>query len=146
MPEDAERMSSLIRAVVFVLAVASIVIASSMSLPTAIRGAPPEIERRLPSVALGQQAIYRLEVGLAVFYGGLIAFTPLYYGLVRGRVPIEISARGARFSEDAVERVRTSVGSSDEDLVLVRNRLDRVEQKLLHAQLDIDQITGRDQP
>lgn len=36
-----------------------------------------------------------------VFYGGLLLITPAYSGLVEGRLPIEISARGARFAERA---------------------------------------------
>ncbi|HET9154918.1 MAG TPA: hypothetical protein VFN85_12490 [Solirubrobacterales bacterium] len=55
----------------------------------------------LPAVALEQVSLYRLEIAVMVFYGGLLLITPVFSGLVTGRLPIEISARGARFAEDA---------------------------------------------
>ena len=55
----------------------------------------------LPAIALGQSGLYRLEVGLFVFYGSLLLVTPAFSGLVRGRLPIEISTRGAKFAEEA---------------------------------------------
>jgi hypothetical protein len=57
----------------------------------------------LPAVALEQTGLYRLEVALAIFYGGLLLITPAFSGLIEGRLPIEISARGARFADDADE-------------------------------------------
>lgn len=57
----------------------------------------------LPAIALDQVALYRLEVALAVFYGGLLLITPAFSALVDGRLPIEISAKGARFTEQADE-------------------------------------------
>lgn len=54
----------------------------------------------LPAVAVGQPSIYRLEVGLMFFYGWLLLATPAFSGLIRGRLPIEISTRGARFAEE----------------------------------------------
>jgi hypothetical protein len=35
-----------------------------------------------------------------VFYGDLLLVTPAFSGLVRGRLPIEISTRGAKFAEE----------------------------------------------
>jgi len=52
----------------------------------------------LPAVAVGQVGLYRLEVALLAFYGGLLLITPAVFGLARGRLPIEISARGAKFA------------------------------------------------
>jgi hypothetical protein len=34
-----------------------------------------------------------------VFYGTLLLITPTFSGLVRGRLPTEISTRGAKFAE-----------------------------------------------
>jgi hypothetical protein len=62
----------------------------------------------LPAVALKQTGLYRLEVALAVFYGGLLLITPAFAGLVGGRLPIEISARGARFAERAGQTVEST--------------------------------------
>jgi hypothetical protein len=55
----------------------------------------------LPAVALGQPGLYRFEVALFVFYGALLLITPVFSGLIRGHLPIEISMRGAKFAEEA---------------------------------------------
>ncbi|HEY6730934.1 MAG TPA: hypothetical protein VI039_07910 [Solirubrobacterales bacterium] len=54
----------------------------------------------LPAVAFGQSILYRLEVALLVFYGILLLVTPAFLGLTRGRLPTEISTRGAKFAEE----------------------------------------------
>jgi hypothetical protein len=55
----------------------------------------------LPSVALEQVGLYRLEVALLAFYGELLLVTPAFSGLIWGRLPTEISMRGAKFAEEA---------------------------------------------
>jgi hypothetical protein len=45
--------------------------------------------------------LYRLEVSLLAFYGCLLLITPAFSGLIRGRLPTEISTRGAKFAEEA---------------------------------------------
>lgn len=55
----------------------------------------------LPAVAFGQPGLYRLEVGLLAFYSCLLLITPAFSGLTRGRLPVEISTRGAKFAEEA---------------------------------------------
>lgn len=65
------------------------------------------VPAELPSPAFEQAGLYRLEIALMFFYGGLLLVTPIFAGLVRGRLPIEISTRGAKFAvqadEDAAE-------------------------------------------
>lgn len=51
-----------------------------------------------PAIAFGQGGLYRLEVALIVFYGSLLLITPAFAGLIQGDLPIEISARGAKFA------------------------------------------------
>jgi hypothetical protein len=55
----------------------------------------------LPAVAFEQIVLYRLEMALLVFYGELLLVTPAFSGLVWGRLPTEISMRGAKFVEGA---------------------------------------------
>lgn len=55
----------------------------------------------LPAVTLRQAGLYRLEIALIVFYGSLLLITPVFSGLIHGRLPIEISTRGAKFAEGA---------------------------------------------
>jgi hypothetical protein len=51
----------------------------------------------LPVIALGQAALYRVEILLALVYAGLLLLTPLFYGVFHGRLPIELSHRGAKW-------------------------------------------------
>lgn len=51
----------------------------------------------LPAVSLEQVGVYRLEIALLVFYGSLLLVTPVFSGLIWGRLPTEISSRGAKF-------------------------------------------------
>jgi hypothetical protein len=55
----------------------------------------------LPAVAFDQVGFYRLEMTLLVFYGELLLVTPAFSGLIWGRLPTEISMRGAKFAEGA---------------------------------------------
>jgi hypothetical protein len=73
-------------------------IALGLALTTSILLPLPE---ELPNIALGQTSLYRLEIALAAFYGCLLIVTPAYSGLEMGRLPVEISTRGARFAEGA---------------------------------------------
>jgi hypothetical protein len=59
------------------------------------------IPEDLPAVAFQQAGFYRLQVALLVFYGLLLLITPVFSGLIHGRLPIEISTRGAKFAEGA---------------------------------------------
>lgn len=68
----------------------------------------------LPAVALEQVGLYRLEVALLIFYGVLLLATPAFSGLIRGRLPIEISTRGAKFAEEADE-------STERDEAAIKN-------------------------
>jgi len=54
----------------------------------------------LPAPAFEQTGLYRLEVSLLVFYGALLLVTPALAGLIRGRLPTEISTRGAKFADE----------------------------------------------
>lgn len=65
---------------------------------------PVPVDRRgepdLPAPAFEQVALYRLEVALITFYGYLLLVTPACSGLLRGRLPIEISTKGAKFATE----------------------------------------------
>jgi len=56
----------------------------------------------LPAIAIRQPGLYRLEVALLIFYGWLLLLTPAFSGLIRGRLPIEISTRGANAHREAL--------------------------------------------
>jgi hypothetical protein len=88
----------------------------------------------LPAVALGQETIYRLEIGLLVFYGGLVVLTPLFYGAVRGRIPSEVSARGAKFTEDAAENLEQSLEEA-------KGNVDKLDERLKATEDDVDIVS-----
>jgi hypothetical protein len=88
----------------------------------------------LPAMALEQAALYRLEVALAAFYGCLLVATPAYSGLVLGRLPIEISTRGAKFAGEAdqtVERDEATIRKLERGIA-------ELDAGLSDAQIDID--------
>jgi len=67
----------------------------------------------LPAVAFGQVGLYRLEIALMVFYGVLLLLTPTYSGLAKGRLPVEISTRGAKFADDMDQQAKLAVAAID---------------------------------
>jgi hypothetical protein len=101
---------------------------------TACLGAP--VPEDLPAVAAGQPSLYRLEVALLVFYGDLLLITPAFSGLIRGRLPIEISTRGARFGEEADQSNQWSE-KKIEDLEGVAENL---SEGLRNVQLKLEQL------
>jgi hypothetical protein len=92
----------------------------------------------LPAVALEQESLYRLEISLMVFYGGLLLITPAFSGLVAGRLPVEISARGAKFAEEAdqsteiaasaIRNLEETTDSLSETVAAALSRIERLEQ------------------
>ena len=83
------RTRNLVRAVVGTALCAALVACAAAPVP-----------EDLPAIAFGQAGLYRLEVSLLVFYGSLLLITPAFSGLIRGRLPTEISTRGAKFAEE----------------------------------------------
>jgi hypothetical protein len=65
-----------------------------------LASAAAPVPEDLPALAFQQVCLYRLEIALLAFYGGLLLITPAFSGLIRGRLPIEISTRGAKFAEE----------------------------------------------
>jgi hypothetical protein len=97
----------------------------------------------LPAPALEQVTLYRLEIALAAFYGCLLLATPAFSGLLRGRLPIEISTRGAKFAakaDEAAVEVAMSVGALERE---VRQLLDKSEEAQIEIQ-SLKELVGRD--
>ena len=97
----------------------------------------------LPAPAFEQTGLYRMEVALLVFYGDLLLATPALTGLLRGRLPIEISTRGAKFAEEASHSAKLD-GVMAKKLEAATEGL---AQGLADANLRIDRLTeivGRD--
>lgn len=90
----------------------------------------------LPAVALGQIWLYRLEVSLLAFYGCLLLITPAFSGLIRGRLPIEISTRGARFAEEADQ----SAQLTEAKIKALKGTVDALAEGLTTAHAEIEQL------
>jgi hypothetical protein len=94
----------------------------------------------LPAVAVGQAGLYRLEVTLLVFHGALLLITPAFSGLIGGRLPIEISTRGAKFAEEtgltserhetAIKELEWMIKVHSEGLDGVKLGIERLEERM----------------
>ncbi|MGN6276516.1 MAG: hypothetical protein ACTHNP_11410 [Solirubrobacterales bacterium] len=104
-----------------------------MPIPKDAKGDPD-----LPAVALQQVDLYRLEMALLVFYSELLLVTPAFSGLIWGRLPTEISMRGAKFAEDsdrsadsnraAVKRLERATGKLDDELKIASFEIKRLKE------------------
>jgi hypothetical protein len=81
-------------------------------------GAVLPIPHKLPSVALGSDELLLLERSLAFFYGALLFMVPVVRAL-EGQLPIELSARGARWQE--------STAVSERALITLNARVQELE-------------------
>jgi hypothetical protein len=124
--------SHAIRFLVGALLVACVALAVLVGVPTT---------GNLPSVALRQTIIYRSEIGLAAFYGGLLILLPAYRGIIDGRLPTAISPRGAEFATEVDKSLETTQRSVD-DLQATTESLDG---RMARARLNIDQLASKTQ-
>jgi uncharacterized membrane protein len=85
----------------------------------------------VPSLALGSPIVLALQIALVFFYGSLLLLVPLVRAL-EGDLPIELSLRGARWSEQAL-------GVGDE----VLKRQDEDEERVARDQFDLREEVQR---
>jgi hypothetical protein len=98
----------------------------------------------LPAVALRQAGLYRLEVALLVFYGALLLITPAFSGVIRGRLPIEISTRGARFAEEADQSTEANEAAIQELDQIASSLTDDLTEAKAEIEELKEQVTVRD--
>jgi hypothetical protein len=91
---------------------------------------------KLPAVAMGQPGLYRMEVALLIFYCWLLLATPAFSGLIQGRLPIEISTRGARFAEEADQMAALNKGKIEE----LERTTDVLAEGLAAVNVDIERL------
>jgi type III secretory pathway component EscT len=112
-----------------------IVVSTALCVALAASAVLP-VPQDLPAIAMEQAVLYRLEVALGVFYGCLLLATPAYSGLAMGRLPIEISTRGAKFAEEADQSADITKAALE--------RFERVsdlhENELVAIHLDIERL------
>lgn len=78
---------------------------------------------------------------MAVFYSCLLILTPAYWGLLSGRLPIEISTRGARFAEEADRSAAQQAAITGE----LRQTSSRLSEELEKVVIELDRLrTSRD--
>ena len=89
---------------------------------------------QLPAVALDQGFVYRLELLLVTVFAGLLIITPLLQGVLNGRLPTEITARGAKYdpadvadglkdAQDRIAALEETIEPAVGDLVRLRAEL-----------------------
>jgi hypothetical protein len=102
LPGRGER--KLIRFLVAAIVIATVLAVILVPVPEDSEGNPD-----LPAVALHDERLFYGEVAFLVFYGSLLLLTPAFAGVFRGRLPTEISTRGAKYEEEVKqERAETS--------------------------------------
>jgi hypothetical protein len=84
-----------------------------------------DIPRPLPGVAMGSEAFFYIERGVAVFAALVIALSLLVRGL-RGELPSQLSTTGLSYHE-SLERAMTS---SDLAVAGLASRMDRLDEDL----------------
>jgi|GEM_PF-2180554 len=57
-------------------------------------------ESEIPSFAFGSHVVLAVQVALLLFYGALLLLVPVARALFDGDLPIELSLRGARWTEE----------------------------------------------
>lgn len=122
---------SLVRALVAFAVTIAVMASLLLPVPYDEKGDPA-----LPAVAFEQIGLYRLEIALLVFYGGLLLATPVFSGLIWGRLPTEISMRGAKFPE-GTDRSADTNQAAVEDLERTTRRL---TEGLEIANLEIERL------
>jgi hypothetical protein len=122
---------SLVRVLVALAVTISVLASLLLPVPHDEKGDPD-----LPAVAFEQVGLYRLEIALLVFYGDLLLVTPAFSGLIWGRLPTEISSRGAKFP-----------GGADRPAAIAQAAIEELEQTtyeltegLTTANLQIEQL------
>lgn len=68
----------------------------------------------------------------------LLLITPAFSGLIRGRLPTEISTRGARFAEEADQ----SAELTDAKIKGLERTTDALAERLIDAHAEIVQLRG----
>jgi TolA-binding protein len=112
-----------------------VVVGAALCAALAASAAVP-VPEDLPAVALKQEALYRLEVALLVFYGSLLLVTPAFSGLIHGRLPIEISTRGAKFAKEDERSVELTSAKVNE----LQRAVNALAEKLITAHGEIEQL------
>jgi hypothetical protein len=75
---------------------------------------------------------------LGAFYGGLLVLLPAYRGIINGKLPIEISARGTKFAEE----VDRTILEAQEAVNELEKTTEGLKIQMGRARLNIDQIAS----
>jgi hypothetical protein len=89
-----------------------------------------------PEIAFENHFVYAVQLFLLIFYGILLLLVPLVRAIASGELPIELTARGARFPEKAVKGSLTA----NQELL---ERLEEVEEALRSQRILGDQNAAR---
>lgn len=87
-----------------------------------------------PAIAFGNHFVFALQLFLLIFYALLLLVVPLLRGVCQGELPIELTARGARFPEPGAEAARALLNRE------LRHRIKKVEKALEEDERDLDRL------
>lgn len=73
---------------------------------------------------------------MLAFYGCLLLITPAFSGLIRGRLPIEISTRGAKFAEETDQSAKLT----EAKINALKGTVDALAEGLTTARAEIEQV------
>jgi hypothetical protein len=63
----------------------------------------------IPAIALGSGAIYYLERFFVLLVGSFIVFTIFFWGVIRGKVPSELSRQGLKWPEEVTSTTNEAI-------------------------------------
>lgn len=89
-----------------------------------------------PKIAFENHFVYAAQLFLLIFYAILLLLVPLVRGIASGELPIELTARGARFPEKAVKGSLTA----NQELL---ERVEEVEEALKSQKALSDENAAR---
>jgi hypothetical protein len=85
-----------------------------------------------PEIAFGNHFVFGLQLFLLIFYALLLLVVPLLRAACRGELPIELTARGARFPEPANALISRELNQ----------RVDAVERALAENKTSLDGVAA----
>jgi hypothetical protein len=99
----------------------------------------PEPEK-LPAAALGSSWVLYVLRALAIFYGFLLLFVPVFRS-IKGQLPIELSFRGARYEE--TQATSTALKGHEDRLVALERGVPETALLLKDAVRRIEELEAR---
>lgn len=104
-----------------------------------------------PNVAFGNHVVFAAQLAILIFYSLLLALVPLVRALAGGELPVELTLKGPRYTERALEdskkaddeltqRVTAFEHASEYEVSLVAEAIDEVIEDLENQRKEIERL------